>query len=147
MTLRKYNPSIDANETYLLIQKLFGNSKLLYFENLEDFYDYNGWVIVEGKEEEDIIIAVLLYTYMSGKDIYYLDFIGSKVKGCGTKLLKHFLNYTSVNKNIYLHVEKSANMNRLISWYEKYGFVVSENIIEPLLFDMMEDVITMQRIG
>lgn len=134
--LRSYSPLFDSIEVFSLVKEIFVNSNLIQFETLNDFLSYKGWVISNNTK----ILAVLLFTETNKiENKYYIDFICSKVPGYGSYLLEHFIS----NKNIYLHVEKFLNTDRLITWYEKYGFSIIDDIVEPLEDNMMKYVITM----
>lgn len=110
--------SSDAEEVLALGSRLFNYSKLFTEETIDDFRQYNGWVIVKNNKIE----AFLVYTIIN-PDLVYLDFIGSSVRGLGRDLLQTFLN---VAKKSYLHVESNCpSTSVLIDWYQRMGFFIS----------------------
>lgn len=73
------------------------------------------------------IKAFILYTkqVLLNDEIYYIEFIGSNVKGIGSKLLLNFMKrMEEKNKSCYLHVEKDMyETERLVKWYKRFNFV------------------------
>jgi hypothetical protein len=142
--LRAYIPSQDAVATFELGTKLFDYSKFFIEENLDDFlHYYKGWVI----EDNDAIIAFLVFSIEEGQP--YIDFIGSSRcrQGYGQLLLQTFINFVGARTS-FLHVELGPNTHsgRLISWYQRNGYVVvDEPILGPLKPEMLKYVATMVR--
>lgn len=65
-----------AHEAYLLAKELFKHN---FDDTIDDFESYQGWIVIHNNK----LVAFLLYTFIESK--YYIEFIGSTVKGCGTR--------------------------------------------------------------
>jgi len=123
--IRLYKPHKDAVRIFNLASTLFKDSALFGFESVNDFLHFDGILVESAEDEPPGPSAFILYTIHNGAnngDTVYLEFIGSAIKGWGTKLLNLF-TMVFQGYNMYLHVEKEREgYERLISWYKKHGF-------------------------
>ncbi len=143
MHIRRYIPISDSLKIYELGKKLFSYSKFYCLETVENFNHYSGWVI---EDNDNNIVAFLLYSFQNSESAYYIDFIGSSHKGCGQILLSTFLDFVK-NDNTYLHVEHGCDnrVSKLVNWYQKNGFVISNKPITIPLLCPVNETITMIR--
>lgn len=132
MTYRKYNCTTDTNIILDLHQKVFKESNILP-PPIERLIKMEGTIV----EDNNKPIAYLLYsTNISIKrnnNLWlYLEYIGViptyRHRGLGRILIEVFIeNLDKNNIPSYLDVEENSDhTDKLIKWYEKYGYRITE---------------------
>lgn len=136
--IRHFNPVHDTDGILTLHKRVFAHSKE-QLPTKTDLASYHGFVCCD----ENTVSGYLLYSVetdsLSENKITYLDYIGvnpdCQTLGIGKLLIQAFCSSVLDISGLFciLHVENDTlHTQKLIDWYQRYGFTIYQNDIQSI---------------